>query len=163
MISVEEALDRILAGLGGPMPAEEVALTAGLGRILAEDVTAALTQPPVAVSAMDGYAVRAADVAKVPARLTVIGIAPAGRPFKGIVGPGQAVRAQAPGIGLAGICDRYQLLCLSLALTRSSSRRMPRPRGTRSPSAKRRGRAASSARRGWISRPGRSASWPVSG
>ena len=92
MISVEEALDRILAGLGGPMPAEEVALTAGLGRILAEDVTAALTQPPVAVSAMDGYAVRSADVASVPTKLTVIGVAPAGRPFDGAVGPGQAVR-----------------------------------------------------------------------
>ena len=79
MISVEQALDRILAGLGGPMPAEEVALTAGLGRILAEDVTAALTQPPMAVSAMDGYAVRSADVASVPTKLTVIGVAPAGR------------------------------------------------------------------------------------
>ena len=92
MISVEEALNRILAGIGGPMPAEEVPLTAGLGRILAEDVTARLTQPPVAVSAMDGYAVRAVDVATVPARLTVIGMAPAGRPFNGSVGPGQAVR-----------------------------------------------------------------------
>jgi molybdopterin molybdotransferase len=92
MISVEEALNRILAGIGGPMPAEEVPLTAGLGRILAEDVTARLTQPPVAVSAMDGYAVRAVDVATVPARLTVIGMAPAGRPFNGSIGPGQTVR-----------------------------------------------------------------------
>src|SRR5689334_19747688 len=92
MISVEEALNRILAGIGGPMPAEEVPLTAGLGRILAEDVTARLTQPPVAVSAMDGYAVRAVDVATVPAPLTVIGMAPAGRPFNGSIGPGQAVR-----------------------------------------------------------------------
>lgn len=92
MISVEEALDRILAGVGGPLPAEEAPLTEGLGRILAEDVTAALTQPPVAVSAMDGYAVRAADAAGAPARLTVIGTAPAGRPFAGTVGPGQAVR-----------------------------------------------------------------------
>ena len=92
MISVEEALDRILAGLGGPMPAEEVPLTQALGRVLAEDVTAALTQPPVAVSAMDGYALRAADVAQVPAKLTVIGTAPAGRPFAGSVGAGQAVR-----------------------------------------------------------------------
>src|SRR5688572_20651217 len=92
MISVEAALERILAGVGGPMPAEEAPLTQVLGRILAEDVTAALTQPPVAVSAMDGYAVRAADVAQVPARLRVIGMAPAGRPFAGTVGPGQAVR-----------------------------------------------------------------------
>ncbi len=92
MISVEQALNRILTGVGGSLPAEEVSLTEGLGRILAEDVTARLTQPPVAVSAMDGYAVRAADVVRVPARLTVIGIAPAGRPFSGAVGPGQAVR-----------------------------------------------------------------------
>jgi molybdopterin molybdotransferase len=92
MISVEEALSRILAGIGGPIPAEEIPLTAGLGRVLAEDVTAGLTQPPVAVSAMDGYAVRAADVARVPARLTVIGVAPAGRPFHGSVRAGEAVR-----------------------------------------------------------------------
>jgi molybdopterin molybdotransferase len=92
MISVEEALDRILAGLGGPMPAEEAPLTEALGRVLAEDVTAALTQPPVAVSAMDGYALRAADAAQAPAKLTVIGAAPAGRPFAGKVGPGEAVR-----------------------------------------------------------------------
>jgi molybdopterin molybdotransferase len=92
MISVEQALNRILAGIGGPMPAEEVSLTKGLGRVLAEDVTAALTQPPVAVSAMDGYAVRAAEAEKVPVKLTVIGAAPAGRPFAGTVGPGQAVR-----------------------------------------------------------------------
>lgn len=92
MLLVEEALNRILGGVGGPLPAEEISLTEGLSRILAEDVTARLTQPPVAVSAMDGYAVRAADVARVPARLTVIGIAPAGRLFSGSVGPGQAVR-----------------------------------------------------------------------
>lgn len=92
MILVEDALNRILGGVGEPLPAEEVSLTEGLSRILAEDVTARLTQPPVAVSAMDGYAVRAADVARVPARLTVIGIAPAGRLFSGSVGPSQAVR-----------------------------------------------------------------------
>ncbi len=92
MISVEEALSRILNGIGGPLAAEEVSLTEGLGRVLAEDVTARLTQPPLAVSAMDGYAVRAADVARVPARLAVIGMAPAGRLFAGSIGPGQAVR-----------------------------------------------------------------------
>ena len=91
MISVEEALSRILAGIGGPIPAEEIPLTAGLGRVLAEDVTAGLTQPPVAVSAMDGYAVRAADVARVPARLTVSGVAPGSRPFHGPVQAGGAV------------------------------------------------------------------------
>jgi molybdopterin molybdotransferase len=60
--------------------------------VLAEDVTARRTQPPQAVSAMDGYAVRAADVANVPASLTVIGTAPAGAPFEGTVSDGEAVR-----------------------------------------------------------------------
>jgi len=75
-----------------PTPAEQVALADALGRVLAEDVVARRTQPPVAVSAMDGYAVRAADVATVPARLTVVGQAPAGGAYNGTVGPGQAVR-----------------------------------------------------------------------
>ena len=61
-------------------------------RVLAADVTATLTQPPFDASAMDGYAVRAADVAGVPAALTVIGESNAGGPFAGAVGPGEAVR-----------------------------------------------------------------------
>ena len=62
MISVEVALERILSTFA-PLAAEQVSLAAALGRVLAADVTARLTQPPAAVSAMDGYAVRAADVA----------------------------------------------------------------------------------------------------
>ncbi len=62
------------------------------GRVLAEPVVALRTQPPFNASAMDGYAVRAADVASVPAQLSVIGMAPAGRGFDGAVGNGQAVR-----------------------------------------------------------------------
>ena len=91
MISVEEARARILAGLT-PMPAETVGVAAAAGRVLTQDVAARATQPPVAVSAMDGYAVRAADVAQVPATLTVVGEVPAGGLFDGAVGPGQAVR-----------------------------------------------------------------------
>jgi molybdopterin molybdotransferase len=91
MISVKEARERML-GTFRPMPAEQVALAAAVGRVLAEDVVARRTQPPVALSAMDGYAVRAADVAAVPARLTVVGQAPAGGAYAGTVGPGQAVR-----------------------------------------------------------------------
>ena len=52
---------------------------------------ARLTQPPADVSAMDGYALRAAD-GTLGAVLRVIGSAPAGHPFPGAVGPGQAVR-----------------------------------------------------------------------
>jgi molybdopterin molybdotransferase len=91
MIAVAEARRRILAGIE-PVSAEQVALDAAVGRTLAEPVIARTTQPPHAVSAMDGYAVRAADVADVPARLRVIGTAPAGQPFPGVVEAGQAVR-----------------------------------------------------------------------
>src|SRR5690348_4591972 len=91
MILVEAALAQLLEPLR-PLPAEQVALPEALGRTLAEDVAARRTQPPVAVSAMDGYALRAADVAAVPTRLRVIGSAPAGHPFHGTLRPGEAVR-----------------------------------------------------------------------
>ena len=91
MISVEEARRRLLAPLA-PLGAEQVALSEAVGRVLAEDVSARRTQPPFAVSAMDGYAVRAADVASVPARLKVVGSVPAGQAYAGTVGRGEAVR-----------------------------------------------------------------------
>jgi molybdopterin molybdotransferase len=72
--------------------AEQIALSNAVGRVLAEDVAARRTQPPFAVSAMDGYAVRAADVAEVPARLKVVGAVPAGQSYPGTLGRGQAVR-----------------------------------------------------------------------
>ena len=90
MISVEEARDRILQALA-PTPAETVPLAAAGGRVLAQPVLARLTQPPADVSAMDGYALRAVDAAA-GAELRVIGSAPAGHPFAGAVGPGEAVR-----------------------------------------------------------------------
>src|SRR6185437_10375006 len=90
MISVEEARERILADLD-PTPGEIVALANAWGRVTAQPVAARLTQPPADVSAMDGYALRAAD-GGLGARLSVIGAAPAGHPFEGTVGPGQAVR-----------------------------------------------------------------------
>src|SRR6266446_9167981 len=91
MISVEEALARLLAPLEA-LPPEQVSVADAVGRVLAEDVAARRTQPPFAVSAMDGYAVRAADVASVPARLTVVGSVPAGQAYAGTVGRGEAVR-----------------------------------------------------------------------
>ena len=91
MISVEEARKRILAPLSA-LPIEQVSLRDALGRVLAEDIAARCTQPPVAVSAMDGYAVRAEDVQSVPTDLEVIGEAPAGGLFDGVVSKGQAVR-----------------------------------------------------------------------
>src|SRR5690606_20752942 len=91
LLSVEEALARILAD-AAPLGAERVAIEAAHDRILAESVSARLTQPPFDASAMDGYAVRAADVAKLPARLTLIGESAAGHPFNGRVSAGEAVR-----------------------------------------------------------------------
>jgi molybdopterin molybdotransferase len=90
MISVEEARARILAGLA-PLPAEVVGLAAAWRRVTAAPVTARLTQPPQDVSAMDGYALRAAD-GTVGARLRVVGSAPAGHPWAGRLGPGEALR-----------------------------------------------------------------------
>jgi len=90
MISVEAARAKILAALA-PAGVESVALANGFGRVLAAPVAARLTQPPADVSAMDGYALRAADGVG-GARLRVTGTAPAGHPFDGTVGPGEAVR-----------------------------------------------------------------------
>jgi molybdopterin molybdotransferase len=90
MISVEEARERIVADLS-PTAAEIVALANAWGRVTAAPVIARLTQPPADVSAMDGYALRAAG-GPLGAVLQVIGSAPAGHPFAGAVGPGQAVR-----------------------------------------------------------------------
>ena len=90
MITVDEARSRILAGLQ-PMSAEIVALANAWNRVSAEPVIARLTQPPSDVSAMDGYALRAAD-GGLHVSLRVVGAAPAGHPFDGDVGPGQAVR-----------------------------------------------------------------------
>ncbi len=90
MLSVAEARARILAPLR-PVPAETVALAQAWGRVLALPVAARLTQPPADVSAMDGYALRAAD-GVLGAVLRVAGSAPAGHPYEGQVGPGEAVR-----------------------------------------------------------------------
>lgn len=91
MLAVDEARNRILAAFS-PLQAEQVSLTESLGRVLAADVKSRRTQPPTAVSAMDGYAVRAADVANPPVALDIVGHAPAGGAHDGAVGPGQCVR-----------------------------------------------------------------------
>ena len=91
MISVEEALARLLAPLAA-VPPEQVSVADAVGRVLAEDVAARRTQPPFAVSAMDGYAVRADDVARVPVTLRIVAEIPAGAGFGGRLGPGEAAR-----------------------------------------------------------------------
>ncbi len=97
LMPVSEALQRVLAG-ARPLPAEPVALNDALGRVLVDDVVALRTQPPAAVSAMDGYAVRGADVATAPVTLKLIGEVAAGHPFDGRVGAGQAVRIFTGGV-----------------------------------------------------------------
>ena len=75
-----------------------VALDTAFHRVLARDVAARRTQPPQAMSAMDGYAVRAADAADLTARLKVIGEVAAGRPFERKVGADEAVRIFTGGV-----------------------------------------------------------------
>ena len=77
MLSVAQAKQRILADLP-LMPVVQVGLNEALGRVLADDVIARTTQPPLAVSAMDGYAVRAQDIQNVPVALDIIEEIPAG-------------------------------------------------------------------------------------
>src|SRR6187397_1004060 len=94
---VADALAAILAG-AEPMAEEMVTLDHGHHRVLARDVAALRTQPPQAMSAMDGYAVRSADATNVAARLKVIGEVAAGRPFDRTVGTGEAVRIFTGGV-----------------------------------------------------------------
>jgi molybdopterin molybdotransferase len=94
---VADALAAILAG-AEPMPEEMAALDTAFHRTLARDVAALRTQPPQAMSAMDGYAVRAADAADLNVRLKVIGEVAAGRPFDRKVGANEAVRIFTGGV-----------------------------------------------------------------
>ncbi|HET9681870.1 MAG TPA: gephyrin-like molybdotransferase Glp [Candidatus Limnocylindrales bacterium] len=102
LMRVEEAQARVLALAGRPAndpvaATEVVAVEAALGRVLAEDVAAAVTLPPWDNSAMDGYAIRADDVRaasdRAPVRLRVVGDAPAGdAPSGAPIQPGEAIR-----------------------------------------------------------------------
>jgi molybdopterin molybdotransferase len=100
-MSVAEALQRVLAD-AHPLSVQSVPLNNALGRVLAEDIVALRTQPPAAVSAMDGYAVRAADVAQAPVKLKLIGEVAAGHPFAGAVSSGEAARIFTGGVMPAG-------------------------------------------------------------
>jgi len=90
VISVEEARARILRAFE-PVGKETIGVADAWGRVLATEIHARLTQPPADVSAMDGYAVRAAD-AQEGAKLRVVGAAPAGRPLDTVLKWGEAVR-----------------------------------------------------------------------
>ena len=91
MIAVDVALENVLVGVS-QLGSEDINVADAQGRILAADVASHLTQPPVNVSAMDGYAVRAADVAMVPVTLAQIGESAAGSGFNGKIEAGQTIR-----------------------------------------------------------------------
>jgi len=90
-LTVDEALERILARIA-PLDATEVGLLDALGAVLAEDAAAERDVPPFRNSAMDGYAVRGADVAQGGARLRVVGAVAAGSIPDRAVGAGEAMR-----------------------------------------------------------------------
>ncbi|MBU6298210.1 MAG: molybdopterin molybdotransferase MoeA, partial [Alphaproteobacteria bacterium] len=94
MISVEDAAQRIAAAFT-PIDTEVMDIAHLAGRVLAEDLVAKSNQPPFPISAMDGYAVRLGD-GGAPRR--VVGRVPAGHPFAGKVGPGEAVRIFTGGV-----------------------------------------------------------------
>ncbi len=91
MLSVEEALARVRAAFA-PLPAESVSVADALGRVLAGDAISRVTQPPHDVSAMDGYAVRAEDVASAPVTLDIVARVPAGASYEDEIKPGQTAR-----------------------------------------------------------------------
>ena len=84
---IDEALALVLARVQ-PLPLEDVPVGSAAGRVLGEDARAFTDLPPFDSSAMDGYAVRAADT---PGSLRVVGHSAAGRPELAAVGPGEAV------------------------------------------------------------------------
>jgi len=91
MISVDEAREKILQEINS-VGTEVISLNASSGRVLAEDVFSRRTQPPADMSAMDGFAVKAADIKTIPARLKIVGEVPAGGAYESHVNTGEAVR-----------------------------------------------------------------------
>lgn len=91
MLSVRDAHSRVIAAFEA-LPAEMVSVADAAGRVLAVPPAARLTQPPADLSAMDGYAVRAADVPTAPGTLTLVGQAPAGGSYDQVLQAGEAVR-----------------------------------------------------------------------
>ncbi|MEN3289145.1 MAG: molybdopterin molybdotransferase [Bradyrhizobium sp.] len=97
LMPVADALAAVLDG-AEPTPLETVALDQAYHRVLARDVAALRTQPPQPMSAMDGYAVRAADADRAQTTLQVVGEVAAGRPFEHALRPGEAARIFTGGV-----------------------------------------------------------------
>jgi molybdopterin molybdotransferase len=111
MITVDEALRRVLEAVArlGPLPEEPVPLVRAAGRVLRETVMADRDMPPFTRSAMDGYALRAADAGSAPAILEVIEKIPAGQWPRLAVGPGQASKIMT-GAALPEGADAVQMI-----------------------------------------------------
>ncbi len=90
-LTVEQALERILAACGPVAGTQSLALAEALDRVLATPVTARIDVPPARNAAMDGYALRAAE-GQTGARLRIVGVSAAGHPWAGQLQPGQCVR-----------------------------------------------------------------------
>lgn len=88
MLTIEEALAHVLAQ-ARLTPLESAPIERCFGRVLAEPLSAARDQPPFDASAMDGYALRAADT---PGELKIVGESAAGHPYTGMLQPGEAIR-----------------------------------------------------------------------
>lgn len=101
-ITPDQARERIRAAVQPLADTETVPLAAALDRVLARDCAAAVDVPGAANSAMDGYAVRGADLPAAEAALELVGEARAGRPFAGAVGPGQCARIMTGAVMPAG-------------------------------------------------------------
>ena len=91
MISFDEALERV-RGAAHPLGTETVAIDAAAGRVLAAPAIARIASPRRDVSAMDGYAVREADLSTLPAKLKIVGDSFAGGGWNGAIGSGKCVR-----------------------------------------------------------------------
>jgi molybdopterin molybdotransferase len=100
LLSVDEARGRMLATIS-VRPDETVPLAASLGRVLAIDLPAVRDQPPFRASAMDGWAVRAAET---PGEFAIVGESAAGHGYENPVGPGEAVRIFT-GAAVPDACD----------------------------------------------------------
>ncbi|MEM8937469.1 MAG: molybdopterin molybdenumtransferase MoeA, partial [Pseudomonadota bacterium] len=98
MLSVDEALEHILAETAQDKSSEALGVGDAFGRVLAADAIAATTQPPFDASAMDGYAVRFSDAAAAGGRLKLIGECRAGEAFSSPVAAGEAVRIFTGGV-----------------------------------------------------------------
>lgn len=126
VIPIGEAQQKVLEEIP-VLGRERIHILEALGRVLAQEVAAARDVPSANNSAMDGFSCRHEDIAGAnasnPARLTVVGDSPAGRPFTGTVGPGEAVRIMTGGLIPAGAdtvvmvedtqMDGNHVLCLS--------------------------------------------------